>query len=42
MRFTVNQMLELITSGMTFEEILGDYPFLEKQDLQACLLYFVD
>jgi uncharacterized protein (DUF433 family) len=39
MRFTVNQMLELIKSGMTFEEILSDYPFLEKQDLQACLLY---
>ena len=39
MRFTVNQMLELISSGMTFEEILNDYPFLEKQDLQACLLY---
>lgn len=39
MRFTVFQMLELILSGMTFEEILSDYPFLEKQDLQACLLY---
>ena len=39
MRFTVIQMLELILSGMTFEEILSDYPFLEKQDLQACLLY---
>jgi uncharacterized protein (DUF433 family) len=39
MRFTVIQILELITSGMTFEEILSDYPFLEKQDLQACLLY---
>jgi uncharacterized protein (DUF433 family) len=38
-RFTVTQMLELISSGMTFEEILSDYPFLEKQDLQACLLY---
>ena len=41
MRFTVNQMLELIKSGMTFEEILSDYPFLEKQDLQACLLYLL-
>jgi uncharacterized protein (DUF433 family) len=39
MRFTVAQILELISSGMTFEEILSDYPFLEKQDLQACLLY---
>jgi uncharacterized protein (DUF433 family) len=39
MRFTVSQTLELMKSGMTFEEILSDYPFLEKQDLQACLLY---
>ncbi len=39
MRFTVDQMLELISSGMTFEEITEDYPFIEKQDLQACLLY---
>jgi uncharacterized protein (DUF433 family) len=39
MRFTVIQILELISSGMTFEDILSDYPFLEKQDLQACLLY---
>ena len=39
MRFMVVQMLELVSSGMTFEEILSDYPFLEKQDLQACLLY---
>jgi uncharacterized protein (DUF433 family) len=39
MRFTVAQILELVSSRMTFEEILSDYPFLEKQDLQACLLY---
>ena len=39
MRFTVAQMLELMASGMTIEEILTDYPYLEQEDLHACLLY---
>jgi uncharacterized protein (DUF433 family) len=39
MRFTVNQILELLASGMSNEEILADYPFLEKQDIEACLFY---
>ena len=29
MRFTVAQMLELLASGMTYEEILEDYPYIE-------------
>ncbi|GAB2784549.1 hypothetical protein GCM10027275_31000 [Rhabdobacter roseus] len=39
MRFTVTQVLELLASGMTHAEILEDYPYLEKEDIQACLLY---
>jgi uncharacterized protein (DUF433 family) len=39
MRFTVSQMLELIASGMTFDEILTDYPYIERDDISACLLY---
>jgi len=39
MRFTVAQMLELLAAGMSPEEILEDYPFLEKEDIQACLIY---
>jgi uncharacterized protein (DUF433 family) len=39
MRFTVTQMLELLAAGMSFEEILEDYPYIEKEDIQACLLY---
>ena len=39
MRFTVAQMLELIAAGMTFDEILADYPYIEKEDISACLLY---
>ena len=39
MRFTVANMLELLAGGMSYQEILEDYPFLEMEDIQACLLY---
>ena len=39
MRFTVAHLLELLAGGMTFDEILDDYPFLEMEDIQACLWY---
>ena len=38
-RFTVSQMIELIASGMTSDEILHDYPYLEADDITACLHY---
>ena len=39
MRFTVANLLELMAAGMSEKEILEDYPYLEKEDIQACLLY---
>ena len=39
MRYPVETILDLMSAGMTFEEILEDYPDLEKEDLQACLLF---
>lgn len=39
MRFTVAQMLELLAAGMSSEEILEDYPYIEQKDIDACLLY---
>ena len=39
MRFTVAQLLELLAGGMTAAEVLADYPFLEPEDIQACLAY---
>ena len=38
-RYPVENMLEIMASGMTSDEILGDYPDLEKADLDACLLF---
>ncbi len=38
-RYPVENMLELMASGMTDEEILADYEDLESEDLKACLLF---
>jgi uncharacterized protein (DUF433 family) len=32
-------MLELLASGMTIEELLLDYPDLEREDFLACIHY---
>ena len=40
-RYTVDLILDLLTSGMTEQEILADYPALEKEDIAACLAYAV-
>lgn len=37
LRYPVENMLELLSSGMTMDEILSDYPELELEDLLACL-----
>jgi len=39
LRYPVDNVLELLASGMTIEELLEDYPDLEKEDFLACLEY---
>ena len=39
MRYPVEMILDLLGAGMSFDEVLDDYPDLEKEDLQACLLF---
>ncbi len=39
LRYPVENMLELLASGMTQQEILDDYEDLEESDLLACLLF---
>lgn len=36
-RLRVKDVLELLAHGASWEEILGDYPFLEADDIRACL-----
>ncbi len=33
----VEVILDLLSSGMTYEEVLGDYPELQNEDILACL-----
>ncbi len=39
LRYPVENMLELLASGMSIEELLEDYPDLEREDFLACLEY---
>ena len=35
----MKDVLELLAHGAAWEEILQDYPFLEADDIRACLQY---
>jgi len=39
MRITVYDMLGWLASGMSENEILADYPELEREDIFACLVF---
>jgi len=42
MRITVYDVLELLSSGMTTDEIVEDFPELKKEDILACLSFAAD
>lgn len=42
LRITVYDILGWLASGMTHEEIIDDFPELEKEDIQASLLFASD
>ena len=39
MRYPVELILDLLSAGMTHQEILKDYPSLEEDDILACLAF---
>jgi uncharacterized protein (DUF433 family) len=39
MRFPVKDILEMLASGMTHEEIRDDFPYIEEDDIRASLYY---
>ena len=39
LRISVEMILDLLSQGMTTEEILSEYSVLEPEDLSACLRY---
>lgn len=39
LRIRVTDVLELLGAGASFDEILKDYPFLEREDILAAIEY---
>jgi uncharacterized protein (DUF433 family) len=39
MRWPVEVVIDLIASGMSFDDIIADHPELEKEDILAALSY---
>jgi uncharacterized protein (DUF433 family) len=39
LRIRVKDVLELLSAGASFEEILRDYPLLEREDILAAIDY---
>ena len=39
MRITVSHILEMLAGGMTPEQVLDDFPYLERADIDVCLDY---
>ena len=39
MRYTVEGLLEYLAAGDTIEDLLKEFPDLQREDFQACLQY---
>jgi uncharacterized protein (DUF433 family) len=39
LRYPVEMLLELLSSGMTYDDILADYEDLEREDLLAVMAF---
>lgn len=39
MRIRVKDVLDMLSGGATEADILRDYPYLERDDIRACLEY---
>lgn len=42
MRISVEQLLKALAAGISENELLTDYPDLQKEDIQAVLLYALE
>ena len=39
MRITVSDVLDYLPGGMSEDDILGDFPYLTRDDIRACLAF---
>ena len=42
LRITVYDVIEYLASGMSYEEVLNDFPELTREDILACLAFAAD
>ena len=42
LRITVSDVLDYLASGMSEDDILGDFPDLTRDDIRACLAFAAD
>lgn len=42
LRMTVYDVLEYLASGMSYQQLLDDFPDLTIEDIQACLAFAAD
>jgi uncharacterized protein (DUF433 family) len=42
LRITVGDVLGYLASGMTQQEVLRDFPYLNEEDIRACLAFAAD
>ncbi len=42
LRISVSDVLGYLASGMSADEIIEDFPELDKEDIQACLRFAAD
>lgn len=42
LRITVYDVLDYLASGMSEDEILADFPDLQRDDIRACLAFAAD
>jgi uncharacterized protein (DUF433 family) len=42
LRITVSDVLEYLAGGMSFDDILADFPELTNDDIRACLAFAAD
>jgi uncharacterized protein (DUF433 family) len=41
-RFSVQDVFDYLSSGMTVEELLAEFPFLTREDILACYAWAAD
>jgi uncharacterized protein (DUF433 family) len=39
MRIRVKDVLDLLAAGVSEAEVLSDFPYLEREDIRACLAF---